>query len=856
MPLNLNALNPTAGKPLIEPRDIFASLGKRPWPRLRVEQDQVLKAWFQRRGERDLVLKQNTGGGKTVVGLLAAQSSLNEGVAPAAYVVPDTYLVQQVIDEAHALGLSVTTEARDSAFLSGRAILVCTFEKVVNGRTVFGLAGDPHARLIGTLVVDDAHAALNAARRQFTVDIPPDHPAYIKAVAVFGDELKRQSPKHGTALIEGDRAAPLRIPFWSWAQKHQTITAEIAATADDDSQKGIFFSWPLVADHAKLAVVTISDRGMQLRTPCPSINRIPAFHRAKRRIYLTATLSDDGVLVTEFGADATSVRKPITPERATDLGDRLILAPGALNPDIIDDTVRALAREFSQGDRDGDGVADAQPINVVVLVPSDRAADMWRERADEILHVRDMKPIIDRMAAGEHLGLVVLVNKYDGVDLPKEACRLLVIDGIPTPLDPGEQREAGALAGSEGMRIRKVQRLEQGMGRGIRDAEDNCAVLLLGSQAALSLVDPKELAHFSPATRAQIAFSQSVAEQIAGEGLAPVRDLLSLFLDRDDTWKGLSSQATAGVAYDPEGHVSGVAEARRKAWDLADAGDLDGAARTLRDSLTDVDGIERGWRLEEVAAYLHEVSPEQAQATIHAAKQANPTVLMPAVPLVANPVRGQRLQANAASNFLTSAYDNGTALQLGVNHMLDDLVFGPGQERVEAAEAAMKNLGLHLGLTATRPEKEQSKGPDCCWGLTPERNAVIELKTGTSRDDTAIIKSEADQLSGALSWNADVNGTQDCIPVLVAKTAKLHPRATPPLGTRVITAEKLETLKDHIRAYATQLAADNRWQRTEDVAAALQAHDLTTDRVIHRHSLKPERPSSAGNLLTLAQPSA
>jgi hypothetical protein len=36
------------------------------------------------------VIKQNTGGGKTVVGLLVAQSSLNEGVGPAAYVVPDT----------------------------------------------------------------------------------------------------------------------------------------------------------------------------------------------------------------------------------------------------------------------------------------------------------------------------------------------------------------------------------------------------------------------------------------------------------------------------------------------------------------------------------------------------------------------------------------------------------------------------------------------------------------------------------------------------------------------------------------------------------------------------------------------
>ena len=35
----------------------------------------------------------NTGGGKTVVGLLMLKSCLNEGVGPAVYVTPDNYLV-------------------------------------------------------------------------------------------------------------------------------------------------------------------------------------------------------------------------------------------------------------------------------------------------------------------------------------------------------------------------------------------------------------------------------------------------------------------------------------------------------------------------------------------------------------------------------------------------------------------------------------------------------------------------------------------------------------------------------------------------------------------------------------------
>jgi hypothetical protein len=150
------------------------------------------------------------------------------------------------------------------------------------------------------------------------------------------------------------------------------------------------------------------------------------------------------------------------------------------------------------------------------------------------------------------------------------------------------------------------------------------------------------ISNFSPATRAQIQLSQSIAEQIKGEGLGPIWEALTIFLERKTAWKELSSRATAGVAYDPDGHVSVVAEARRKAWELAAAGDPGAAVSTLRDALNDIDKIERGWRLEEVAAYQHEVDPEGAQATIRAAKQANKNTLMPTVPLTAKPVKGPR----------------------------------------------------------------------------------------------------------------------------------------------------------------------------------------------------------------------
>jgi len=42
---------------------------------------------------------------------------------------------------------------------------------------------------------------------------------------------------------------------------------------------------------------------------------------------------------------------------------------------------------------------------------------------------------VKRLRVDPTVGLVVLVNRYDGVDLPGNACHVLVIDGIPEALD-------------------------------------------------------------------------------------------------------------------------------------------------------------------------------------------------------------------------------------------------------------------------------------------------------------------------------------------------------------------------------------------------------------------------------------
>ncbi len=659
---------------ILRPRDIYAGLAKRPWPYLRHEQGEVLDEWFdRRRDDRDVVIKQNTGGGKTAVGLLIAQSTLNEGIGKAVYLAPDKYLVRQVREEAARLSVATTDDPQDPAFLAAQAVLVTNYDKLINGKSVFGVVGDGPEPIDLGIVVDDAHAALATAEDQFRLRVPASHETYQKLLDLFADDLQHQSPNKWAELQAKDPTALAPIPFWAWADKKARVMEILHPHRFHDDFK---FAWPLIAEVLHLCTATATAKAVEIRPSCPPIDRIPSFVRARRRVYLTATLSDDSALVTDLDADPSLVVRPVTPGSAADLGDRMILAPVALNPQLDPEAVRQLARQFADGDRDGDGVPEDVPVNVVVLVPSEKAAKAWETYADRTYRVGDLAVGGKQLQAG-HVGLVVLVNKYDGVDLPADACRLLILDGIPRPLDGVERREAIALADSSVRLAGEAQRIEQGMGRGVRDSEDYCAVLLLGAGLGVAIHEPRHLSLFSPATQAQLKLSSDIARQIKGEGLDSVRQALRACLGRRHQWTERSRRALAEVRYAPHGTVRPEAVALREAFDLAATGRTIAAADRIQLTVNDLDDKAlRGWLQEQKAAYMHMTDPVAAQQVLAGALNENQFVLKPAGGVESAQIKAAAVQAREAAQFLSAEYGDGVNLVLGVKALLEEVVWG------------------------------------------------------------------------------------------------------------------------------------------------------------------------------------
>lgn len=808
--------------PARHPRDVFAALPRDSgYEYLRGPQDQILDQWHQRRDEHDLVVKLNTGGGKTVVGLLIAQSSLEDGSGPVAYLVPDHYLAEQVRKEAASLGIAVTSDPSDFAYLSNQAILVDVFQRLVNGQSVFGVGGSvykPARYGLGTLVVDDAHACLDKAESEFRITIPIESPVYKAMLDLFDDVLDQQSSNALLDLRGQRRSALVPVPYWAWQERKRDVIELIHPLTD---QKPYNFGWPLIADVLPLCRAVFTADSLEIAPDHLPVDVLTGFAGARRRVYLTATLADDAVLVKDFAADPATIATPVAPANAGDIGDRLIVIPQEIVPDASEMDLRDLVAEY------------AVDRNVVVIVPSGNRAKTWSTYNPKVLDKDSIKEGVEELRSGKHVGLVVLVNRYDGVDLPGAACNLLVIDGLPEALGGLDRLDEAQLSGSDALLRRQIQRVEQGMGRAVRSNDDHCVVLLMGARMTERLLRPGAEAALSPATRAQMTLSRQIATRLRGADLDQLVQVIDQVLSRDRKWIAASRSRLATLRYE-HAPVDPVTIARRRAFDLAAKGRWADAVQGVQEALDKAgsDAVIRGLLLQEMASYQHQIDPARAQQNQRAANESNRALLRPATGVdYAKLDTPAKEQGASASSWLQHRYETGAALRLGFNAVLADLVFGP---RTKAFEAALNDLAWHLGFAGQRPEDEIGRGPDNLWALNDGTFLVIEAKSGSA--EHPVIKDDAKQLSNAMDWYREQYPSASGSPVLVHPWASFDSKAAVPQGCRVITTEKLSLLRDSLHQVATGLAEGEAFRDRGAVARLLAHYGLTAQHFTVRYT--------------------
>jgi replicative superfamily II helicase len=812
----------TSAKPLV-PAEIYDSLDRESdkGP-LRPAQLEILDNWHSnRRKQTNVIVKLHTGQGKTLIGLLIAQSKLNEGVGPAVYLCPNNFLVDQTCLQAKQFGITVLKAEADipQGFLDSQATLVTSVQKLFNGLTKFGVG--TKSIPVGTVIMDDAHACIDAIRDACAVRLDATSGPYTQLRDLFEQELKSQGLGTFADIKRGNHDAVLLVPYWEWMDKCGEV-AHILSKNQDSSD--IKFAWPLLKDMLSDCQCVISGESLEISPYLAPLHMFGSFHKAQHRVFMSATVTDDAFLVKGLGLPRDAIQNPLIYEKERWSGEKMILIPSLIDESLDRGTMVDL---FAKPKSD-------RTAGVVALCPSFQWCTDWSKYGAIVATKDDIDAHVHGLKNGKYENTVVLVNRYDGIDLPDNSCRLLVFDSKPFANSVLERYLESCLDATETTDARIARTIEQGLGRSVRGEKDYCVIVLIGPDLVKFIRTQSSRKHFSEQTRTQIEMGLDIANyarEEAGSGTtAPqaLRGVIAQCLSRDQGWKDFYAERMKAL---PPPHKK--PGQRLEVFSLELEAELLAQQNACSDAIAKVqeiidkhvsDPLERGWYLQTMARYSYRTSQSKSNELQVAAHKSNRYLLKPKQGMLVE--RIGLLSQRRVDNILDWIRQLGTAEALSVEleDILTHLRFGVKANRFEDA---LERLGRALGFASERPEKQWKEGPDNLWCIRDNEYLLFECKSEVALDRAEIVKYETEQMNASAAWFAkNYKGSKVKLHMIIP-TRRVAKSAAFIQDTEIMRQKSLDKLVSNVRAFFGEFKKfDFKDIRPEKVQSLVDIHGL------------------------------
>lgn len=786
-----------------DPEKIFESLTLRgSIENLWSPQAAALQECNKLRTDPDVVIEMNTGGGKTLVGLLIAQSLVNESGNCVLYVCPTNQLIEQASAKAEECGIEVASymggkwEAREVSEES-RGPCITNYAAVFNGKSIF------EGFDLGGIVFDDAHVAGNIIRAQFTL-------SFENGSSVYNEITKRLRPYFTRNLqgqqlqdaIDGDPRCLLLVPMFEVRRAAAELT-NLLLKNDVSEKTDTLFAWEHIKDHLDRCVILISGSRIEITPSALPLHRLRSVSRTARRVYLTATLPAPAEFVKTFGIVQP---KRISPKGKSGEAQRLFIFP---NGD--DDEQRSDAQQL----------IDAQ--KACVMVPSAKASVPWKHWA-ELYDRKTGQAGIDRFAEARGNEKLILVARYDGIDLPGDACRVLVLDSLPRGsnllsrfLD--ERLQVFSLRASH-----TATRMVQAIGRIFRSNTDHGAVILCSVELHGWARRPTNHSFLPPLLQKQIQLGTSLRDSVdAGE--TTYEELLSAVLSGNKSWdkfyQDKIDEFDASVVKAPAAWlVDSTAreqEGYRKLWEgnAAEAASDFGA---LADDARNYDTGLAAW-FQHWEGFCYECVGKQHQAlqSYVAAANVRSELGCPRIDdktIIASATVGK---ASPQAKAIAELFSKSKAKVLRrIDQILALLEYG---DKTNPVEQALCDLGSVLGLDANRPDRDEKKGPDVKWHLTSERaGAALEAKTNKNESSQYQKKNDIGQFHDHNNYLSQKHPGNEFRKIIVGRILRVSSDCHPPADLQIIQLEQFVGLAGRLKELYRALTESDSGESLETVA--------------------------------------
>ena len=489
-------------------------------------QEKTLDAYFATyRDANDIAIELPTGTGKTLVGLLIAEYRRRAFEERVAFLCSTRQLCAQVARLAQNYGIPTSLLVGSQAdydpqkfaqYQQGRSIALTTYSGIFNSNPRIN---DPHA-----LICDDAHSADGFVSSMWTVRVSryDDDEAFL-AIVKFLKAILPENLVHRMLHFEPGPLTRTSVDLISVISLYDRIPdfRQLMEGLVEDTEH--VYAWRAISQHLPSCSLYCSPDTIELR-PILSPTRTHApFADARQRVYMSATLSDDGDIERSFGVK--EIKKLPVPEgwdrRGT--GRRLMLFPGLASS--LETKAEAIPKLI--------GVAGKS----LVLVPDNRTREVFKEQLQAqftVLTSADTEQQIENFRKATPPIVLILANRYDGIDFPGSDCRNLVVFGIPTGSSLQEAYLVHRLNATSQLRDRIRTRVTQAVSRCTRDENDYAVVIIDGKGLLKWFCTRENTAGMHPELQAEISFGLENSEDRDTPGLISLSEAL---LQQTSDWE-------------------------------------------------------------------------------------------------------------------------------------------------------------------------------------------------------------------------------------------------------------------------------------------------------------------------------
>jgi DNA polymerase III delta prime subunit len=731
----------TEGPAPATPEDLYIDLPRRrdSVPGLWSHQVDLLRLYMEKHQDTpDLAIELPTGTGKTLTGLLLAEWVRRHAGKRVLYACPTRQLAKQVQATADREGIKAVTlvgqhkywpMADQTAYEAAEKVAIVTYSTIFNSH--------PHVEVADLIVFDDAHAGEQYVGESFAIDMnryknPAEYRAVLSALrpALDGVFATRLSEKFPDASIRD--SVRLVVP---------SMTAGVLAELDRALASFADFKFDLAVIRSGLAacLAYVSYGGVLIRPVIPPTGNNKVFAGARQRIYLSATLGIGGEIERAFGREEINrLRLPETAPTPRS-GRRFFVFPELMTAvDPVEVTKQIVARAGK----------------ALVLGPEKtRAVELGKKLAEDNWPVLGIDDVADGMQPFVDLtkGICALASRYDGIDLPGDACRVVVLDGKPDQDSLQERFLYGRAKAGAAIAERVRTRVVQGAGRATRQPNDAAIVVILDRALTKYLQQPETINALEPDLQAEIQFGRTNSTNV------PLNDVLTnvdIFLEQGEAWRSgaephIGKDRRGAVQESPEGsdalgksvqfEVKACAFAAASQWDKA-AAKAQEAARVIGEG----GNATRGYRA--VWLYLAGVWTEQHAASDPAA-HSTAVKLIEQAEMTAEGTWTREMPVLSTVVARTLAPEDASAvtaivsiLTAGVNigkhdRQAGEMIAGLDERDPGKYEPALTALGKLLGAEASKPPGKGRCDSTWCW----ENQLWLAMEAKSDHDLTGVI---------------------------------------------------------------------------------------------------------------------